>query len=99
KRVEEGLPRRGRGSSSESVEVDELAAKTENSFVEYVVKFDYWSQRHSLGDFEVTRHVDVENELAGTAAGVARHVSGLADRRERELVENRWIERLTRPPP
>jgi hypothetical protein len=97
--IEESLTGRGGRRRAERTEVYELAAKAEHSLVQDVVEFDHGAQPNLVAQLELARHAEIENELARADAGVARQVSGLADRRLRKLIQDRRIDCLARTAP
>src|SRR5687767_1835246 len=73
--IEEGLSLcRGRGWTKR-VEVDELAAETEDRGVKHVVEFNAPAHAHLLVKPELARDIQIENKLTGASAGVPGQIS------------------------
>ena len=73
--IEEGLSLRRGSGRSKRVEVDELAAETEDRRVKYVVEFHAPTHPHLLVQTELARDIQIENKLTRAIAGIARQVS------------------------
>ena len=73
--IEEGLSLcRGRGRTKR-VEIDELAAETEDRSVKHVVEFHAPTHPHLLVQTELARDIQIENKLTGASAGIPRQIS------------------------
>lgn len=73
--------------------VDKRRAEIEDRRVENVIEFNNRTQTHSFGEAKFSRNIQIEGIKTRTSARIARQVpAASADRRKRELIEQRLIE-------